>query len=185
MSYAPGVADDRSFDADDLVGPEHGGGHAERLNIRELGEMLRERRGGLSIRAAAKDAGVSFSTFSRVESGSHPDLATFSRLCGWRGVSPTRFFASVPQRELSPLDEAISHLRTDPRLSAEASKAISSMMRDMYGALASQVAPPSAVACHLRAEQVLRPGVPERLSSILSDMNAELQRRYETGELKL
>ena len=156
----------------------------ERLAIEELGRMLKERRGALSIRKAAADAGVSFSTWSRVEAGSQPDLATFTRLCTWLGVSPGRFFNPISERTASPLDEAISHLRADPRLPPEASEKISVMLQGMYEALARDVAPRRPpVACHLRAGSVLRPGVPERLGTILTDMNDELVRKIEIGEL--
>ncbi|WP_433358738.1 helix-turn-helix domain-containing protein [Streptosporangium sp. CA-115845] len=156
----------------------------ERLAIGELGRLLKERRGNLSIRKAAADAGVSFSTWSRVEAGSQPDLATFTRLCTWLGVSPARFFNSVSERESSPLDQAISHLRTDPRLTDEASAKISSVLRDMYDALAREAGPARPpVACHLRATSVMRPGVPQRLATILSDMHDELVRQIEIGEL--
>ncbi|WP_344242544.1 helix-turn-helix transcriptional regulator [Actinocorallia libanotica] len=156
----------------------------ERLAIGELGRMLKERRGSLSIRKAAADAGVSFSTWSRVEAGSQPDLATFTRLCTWLGVSPARFFNPVSERETSPLDQAISHLRTDPRLTAENSAKISSVLRDMYEALARDVVPARPpVACHLRATSVMRPGVPQRLAGILNDMHDELVRQIEIGEL--
>jgi transcriptional regulator with XRE-family HTH domain len=157
---------------------------AERLAIDELGRMLKERRGALSIRKAAADAGVSFSTWSRVESGSQPDLATFTRLCTWLGVSPSRFFNPISERTTSPLDQAISHLRTDPRLTPDASEKISTMLRGMYEALAQDVTPRRPpVACHLRASSVLRPGVPERLATVLNDMHDELVRKIEIGEL--
>src|SRR4051794_19293310 len=100
----------------------------ERLAVGELGRLLKERRGDLSIRKAAADAGVSFSTWSRVEAGSQPDLATFTRLCTWLGVSPARFFNPIIERETSPLDQAISHLRTDPRLDDIAAERISSVL---------------------------------------------------------
>lgn len=156
----------------------------ERLDIGELGRLLKERRGKVSIRKAAADAGVSFSTWSRVEAGSQPDLATFTRLCTWLGVSPARFFNPVMERESSPLDQAISHLRTDPRLDDTAAAKISSVLRDMYEALALDVTPAQApIACHLRATSVMRPGVPERLAAILSDMHDELVRQIEMGDL--
>lgn len=156
----------------------------ERLDVSELGRLLKERRGKLSMRKAADEAGVSFSTWSRVEAGSQPDLATFTRLCAWLGVSPARFFNPVMERETSPLDQAISHLRTDPRLSDDAATKISSVLRDLYEALARDVTPARApVACHLRATSVMRPGVPHRLAGILSDMHDELVRQIEIGDL--
>src|SRR5215207_3039968 len=97
--------------------PDH---QTERLDLVELGQMLRDRRGALSIRQAAADAGVSFSTFSRVEAGAHPDLATFTRLCSWLRVPAARFFNPVAERQTSPLDEVVTHFRSDPRLTPEA-----------------------------------------------------------------
>jgi transcriptional regulator with XRE-family HTH domain len=156
----------------------------ERLAIGELGRLLKERRGKLSIRKAAADAQVSFSTWSRVEAGSQPDLATFTRLCIWLGVSPARFFNPVSEREYTPLEQAIGHLHADPRLTDAAAAKISSMMRDMYEALADEAAPARPpVACHLRAGSVMRPGVPQRLAAILTDMHDELARKIEIGEL--
>ncbi|WP_285748628.1 helix-turn-helix domain-containing protein [Lentzea sp. NBRC 105346] len=156
----------------------------ERLDLTQLAELLRDRRGNLSIRQAAQEAGVSFSTLSRVEAGAHPDLATFTRLCAWLGVSPSRFFTPVVEREITPLDEAITHLRADPRLTADAAAKISSVLKDLYGALARDIAPPkSIVACHLRADPVMRPGVAPRLASLLQDMHEALERKVEAGEL--
>ena len=159
-------------------------GEVERLDIAELGRLLRERRGTLSLRQAAAEAGVSYSTLSRVEAGAQPDLASFTLLCAWLGVAPSRFFTPVIEREASPLDEAITHLRTDPRLSADAAERISSVLREMYRALARESAPPRpVVACHLRAAGALRPGVPQRLSALLTDMHDQLVRLTEAGEL--
>lgn len=146
--------------------------------------MLRQRRGALSIRQAAADAGVSFSTLSRVEAGAHPDLATFVRLCAWLRISPAKFFNPVTERERTPLEEAVTHLRADPKLSTEAWSKITSVLTDLYAALAKETPVPKAVvACHLRAASVLRPGVPQRLAAVLSDMRQELIRQVEAGEL--
>ena len=136
------------------------------------------------MRAAAADAGVSLSTYSRVEAGHHPDLATFTRLCSWLGVAPSRFFLPIAERAASPLEEAVSHLQADPALTAEAAKKITSVMRDLYDALAHKGAPTRPLAaCHLRAQSVLRPGVPERLGAVLIDIAAELERRVARGTL--
>jgi transcriptional regulator with XRE-family HTH domain len=169
---------------DDLTATnEPTSGELERLDIGRLGDMLRDRRGSLSIRQAAQEAGVSFSTFSRVEGGAHPDLATFTRLCGWLGVSPGRFFTPVIEREVSPLEEAITHLRADPRLSADAAGKISSVLKDLYNALSHDLEPAPVVACHLRATSVMRPGVPARLAAALKDMHNELERQVDAGLL--
>lgn len=158
-------------------------GDVERFNTAELGALLRERRGTLSLRQAAAEADVSFSTFSRVESGSQPDLVSFTKLCAWLGLPPSHFFAPVAVREVDTVESLVSHLRTDPRLSTENANKISNMLRDMYNALAQQMPAGPVVACHLRAASVLRPGVPDRLSSMLRDIETALTKRVESGAL--
>jgi transcriptional regulator with XRE-family HTH domain len=158
-------------------------GREDRLDVTQLGQLLRDRRGELSIRRAAAEAGVSFSTFSRVENGAHPDLATFTRLCSWLGLPPARFFGGIAERGLTPLEEAIAHLRADPRLTADTAKRINSVLTDLYAALARKpAASESTVACHLRAKAVMRPGVAPRLAALLRDFQAELDRRTTAGE---
>lgn len=155
----------------------------ERLDMSSLGSMLRARRGQLSLRQAAADAGVSFSTFTRVEAGAHPDLTSFVTLCAWLGVAPSQFFAPVVQRERGPLEEAITHLRGDPRLEPEAAKQITRVLRDMYAVLAKTEVAQPVIACHLRAASVLRPGVPERLNALLTEMRDKLAERITAGQL--
>lgn len=154
-------------------------GQPPELAVAELGRLLRERRirDELSIRQAAASARVSFSTLSRVEAGAQPDLASFTSLCAWLGVSPAEFFAPVTRRSQTPLDEAIEHLITDPALSPDAAEQIASVMRSMYQALADRARTQSLepMAVHLRAASVMRPGVPERLASLIRDMRAALE----------
>ena len=157
-----------------------------RLDTAALGSLLRERReqNNLSLRQAAADAGVSFSTFSRVEDGSQPDLATFTRLCAWLGISPTAFFEQVAQRHQTGIELAITHLAADPRLSPRAAKQITATLRQMYEALAVEIAQPErTLALHLRATSTMRPGVPERLGSLLHDMQDQLAALVARGEL--
>ncbi len=155
----------------------------ERLDIAQLGALLRERRGKLSLRKAAEDAGVSFSTFTRIEAGAQPDLTSFTLLCAWLGVSPGEFFTPVTVREVTPIDEAIAHLASDPRLEPEAARKIADFLRSMYDGLAKAPTQRQVVACHLRAASVLRPGVPHRLNSLLVEMHEKLAARVAAGEL--
>lgn len=156
----------------------------ERLNVAQLGPLVRQHRGKQSLRQAAADAGVSFSTLSRVEAGAQPDLASFTAICAWIGIPPSRFFTPVTQRRETPLEEAISHLKADPRLKPDAASSIASVIRQMYDALAEEAQPPKAlIACHLRAAPTMRPGVPDRLGQLLVDMHAGLQRLAEAGDL--
>lgn len=165
------------------IPPDTDSGPMESLNVVQLGAMLREHRGSLSLRKAAADADVSFSTFSRVEAGSQPDLTSFMLLCAWLGVPPSKFFAPITPREVNPIDEAISHLTSDPRLEPAAASKIAEMLRTMYDALAVNIAGPPVVACHLRAANVLRPGVPQRLNKILGSMHESLERQVAAGEI--
>ena len=86
-------------------------------------------------------------------------------------------------REMAPIDEAIAHLASDPRLEPDAASKIADMLRSMYDALAKAPAQRQVVACHLRAASMLRPGVPERLNSLLGDMHDKLAARVAAGEL--
>jgi transcriptional regulator with XRE-family HTH domain len=168
---------------DSVTGASDTSASVEGVDLARLGEMLRERRGKLSLRQAAAEAGVSFSTFTRVEGGAQPDLTSFTLLCAWLGVSPGQFFTPVPERRVAPIDEAIAHLAADPRLAADAASKIADVLRGMYDVLASTPAHRQVVACHLRAAPVLRPGVPHRLNSLLGEMHDKLAARVAGGEL--
>ncbi|MGH3244744.1 MAG: helix-turn-helix domain-containing protein [Trebonia sp.] len=151
---------------------------AERLDVSQLGQVVRAHRGERSMRQAAAEAGVSLSTMSRVESGALPDLASFTALCAWAGVSPARFFTPIAERQYTHVEVAIAHLSADPRLSPEHAGSIAAVVRQMYEALAAKsesVAP--LAACHLRAAATLRPGVPDRLGGMVVDMRQALERR--------
>lgn len=155
----------------------------ERLDLAQFGAMLRERRGKLSLRQAAAEAGVSFSTFTRVEAGAQPDLTSFTLLCAWLGVPPGEFFTAVTERQVAPIDEAIAHLSSDPRLEPDAANKIADVLRNMYDVLAKAPSQRQVVACHLRAAAVLRPGVPHRLNTLLGEMHNKLAAQVAAGDL--
>ena len=167
----------------DAPGRGHDEGAEARLDLSQFGPLLRQHRAGLSIRQAAADAGVSFSTFSRVEAGSQPDLTSFALLCSWLGISPNQFFAPSPERERDPLEVAISHLVSDPRLDGDKAKSIEGMLRTMYDALATAAPTKSLLAVHLRAATTMRVGVPAKLDGMLRDMRSELEARIASGQL--
>ncbi len=48
-----------------------------------------------SLRVAAKDAKVSFSTLSRIENGKIPDLETFGIVCEWLGENHSKYFNKI------------------------------------------------------------------------------------------
>jgi transcriptional regulator with XRE-family HTH domain len=151
--------------------------------VEELGRLVREYRGRQSIRQAAADAGVSFSTLSRVEAGAQPDLATFLQLCAWLEVPPERFFRNGVRRPTDTLDAVSEHLFADPKLSPDAAERIAHVVRDLYAALAQEGHDPEPLTLHLRATNIMRPGVPERLGSLLHDMRSALEQRLADGSL--
>jgi transcriptional regulator with XRE-family HTH domain len=151
------------------------------IAVEELGQLIKTHRGNQSIRQAAEDAGISFSTLSRVEAGAQPDLATFLRLCAWLGVPPERFFRGGAHRPTSTVDQVTSHLFADPRLAPEAAERIAAVVRDLYAALARAPEGPPPLAMHLRAAPVMRPGVPDRLAELLHDLRDALEQQVGEG----
>jgi len=132
----------------------------EVMDVAALGTLVRQRRTGArqSLRQAAADAGVS--------------------------VAPSSFFRTVSERRKNGLEEAVMHLAADPRLTPEAADRITSTLREMYNVLAASTATPAgALAVHLRAATTMRPGVPDRLASILHDMNKALIDLVDRGAL--
>jgi len=140
------------------------------LDLDRFASLLKKRRGALSLRQAAAEAEVSFSTFTRVESGSQPDIVSFTKLCAWLGVHPSEFFSPVATKKHTGIEKAMSHLRQDPNLTVDALLALEAVLTQLYNSLAKPFESSQAVSCHLRAATVLRPGVPTRLSSLLVDM---------------
>lgn len=116
----------------------------ETYDMRELGVLLRARRGTRSLRAIAQEiGGVSASTLSRIEQGKVPDLDTFRRLCGWLGISTDRFMTGPKRGEdvrsqlgskPSNADVVVAHLRADRTLSPETVEALVTMIRLAYEA---------------------------------------------------
>jgi transcriptional regulator with XRE-family HTH domain len=138
----------------------------------------------MSLRQTAADIGVSFSTLSRVEGGAQPDLTSFTKICAWLGVAPSQFFTPVALRQQNPVEEFVHHLHQDPRLSDKSAAMIADMLSEMYDRLATNTAPAGPLlACHLRAASTLRPGVPERLASLLGDMHTALEEKVQAGSL--
>lgn len=114
------------------------------INIRELGALLRAKRGTIGLRAVAqeitqKHGPVSSSTLSRVEQGNVPDLDTFVRLCRWLEVPTERLMFAA--KETKPSDrhqntaEVIkAHLRADRTLDPNTAEALSKMIQLVYDA---------------------------------------------------
>jgi len=61
------------------------------MNIKELAPLVLKRRGGMGVRAAAAEIGISPTTLTRIEKGHVPDIATLEKLSEWLGEEPSRF----------------------------------------------------------------------------------------------
>jgi transcriptional regulator with XRE-family HTH domain len=126
----------------------------------------------LGLRAAAKEAGVSFNTLARVEKGHVPDIETFSRLARWIGRAPADFFDQGSITADSTPDLIEAHLRGDSALSPEAAGRIAGIVREFY----QQLARPAevATACHLRAASTFAPEASVLLAELLREMHDAL-----------
>ena len=145
------------------------------LDTANLGPMLKQRRGSLSLRQAAAEAGISFSTFARVEGGSQPDLVTFTKLCSWLGVNPSDFFTPGPIRKMSNVEQIVTQLRNDPYLPAGAGDHIANMLRDMYSVMAKPQGNQDRVAVQMQSHSMFRPGVSKKLGTLLADLEIAVQ----------
>ncbi|MBK7950682.1 MAG: helix-turn-helix transcriptional regulator [Deltaproteobacteria bacterium] len=150
------------------------GEDAERLQISDLAGELKRRRDtkALGLRAAAKEAGISFNTFARVEKGHVPDIETFIRLANWVGRSAADFLGEGSVTADSTPDAVEAHLRGDPALSDEAASRIAGIVREFYTQLAKP--PEVATAFHLRAASTFNPKASELFADLLQQMHDAL-----------
>ena len=106
----------------------------------QIGALLRERRGALGVRQAAREIGVSAATLSRIENGKQPDLDTFAKLCRWLEVSPSAFLDVEGTGAVGPSPEsrtvATAHLRANRQISPELSQALGEMIMRAQSMLA-------------------------------------------------
>lgn len=141
----------------------------------ELGPLIVQRRSelGLSVRQASAQSKVPAATFSRIEQGRTPDLATFGKLVEWLGLPPERFFRTTERTDSTP-DIIGEHLRLDPSLSSEDAGQIADLVRTMYERLRGQE---QRLAVHLRAAKTFDPQAMRLLADLLGDMQSALDDR--------
>jgi transcriptional regulator with XRE-family HTH domain len=96
------------------------------LNIDGLGERIQQRRLGKGIREAAKEAGVSPATLSRVENGKIPDLETFAKICKWLSDDPAIYLGLKPVTANAP--RAQVHFKKGSAIEQDSAKALSEMI---------------------------------------------------------
>jgi transcriptional regulator with XRE-family HTH domain len=61
------------------------------MKIEDLGPLVLKRRGGMGVRAAATEIGISPTTLTRIEKGNIPDVGTLKKVCDWLGENATQF----------------------------------------------------------------------------------------------
>jgi transcriptional regulator with XRE-family HTH domain len=145
----------------------------EPVDISVLMTRVRQHREelGLSLRAAAADCDVPFSTLARVEKGHLPDLANFRRIVSWLGLAPEQFFQPPRVRTENTPEIIAHHLLRDPNLSDVAASQIAALVRELYHSLAR---PQRAVQVRLRAAPTFRPEASRLLGDLLGDMQDKL-----------
>ena len=113
------------------------------VNIRELGALIKAKRGSRGLREVAIEIGkVSASTLSRVEQGKIPDLDTFMLLCKWLQVSPNQFMKDnakigAAESDTSTSELITAHLRADRTLDPKTADALAKMIQLAYSAAAA------------------------------------------------
>lgn len=109
---------------------------AKRL-LSSLGAMARARRGGKTLREAAKEIGIGAATLMRIENGRIPDVTTFGNICKWLEVNPGSFLgfgrsnsgfgAEDSNDTLQPI-QISAHFRADQTPKPETIEALSTMI---------------------------------------------------------
>ncbi|MGJ7536987.1 MULTISPECIES: helix-turn-helix domain-containing protein [unclassified Variovorax] len=101
--------------------------------IDALGRRIQEHRAGKGIREAAKEAGVSPATLSRVENGKVPDLETFGKICQWLGDDPAIYLGMAPKTP--NVTRAQVHFKKGAAIKKDSAMALSEMIMLAHRAL--------------------------------------------------
>jgi transcriptional regulator with XRE-family HTH domain len=117
-----------------------GGLHVPTVDAAELARRVRAKREAekLSMRAAAKELGMSAATLSRVESGEHlPERDHLLRLAAWAGVpldaEHRRHRNQAVHGDDASTVEAVSlHFRADPNLDPDDAEFLVQLTRTAY-----------------------------------------------------
>lgn len=98
----------------------------EQVKINDLAEKVLQRRQGRGVREAAKEAGISPATLSRIENGKVPDLETFGKVCAWLGADPAVFLGLAPTGTTTP--KAQVHFKKETAIRQDSATALSEMI---------------------------------------------------------
>lgn len=96
------------------------------INMEQLAQRIKERRGATGVRAAAAEVGISPATLSRVENGKVPDLDTFSKICQWLDDDPSIYLGLQPRSAAMPT--ALVHFKKETAIRPESARALGEMI---------------------------------------------------------
>ena len=112
------------------------------IDAAEFASRLREKRlaKGLSLRQAAQEAGVSATTFSRVERGDHlPDRENLLQLANWVGLTLEQVASTPADHNVvthgpgeSTVEAVALHLRADKDLDPKDAQILMDVFRVAY-----------------------------------------------------
>lgn len=88
---------------------------------------------GVTWKKVSEATGVSATTLTRMAQGRNPDAASQAALAAWASLNPADFVERPGKRTArEPLAAALTLLRADPRLGAEAAAALEAIVRTAY-----------------------------------------------------
>ena len=102
-----------------------------KVTLRNLGTIIRERRGNRGLREVAREIPTSPATLSRIEAGKMPDLTTFGKLCQWLEIDPAHLLGitssgSEPSEKQSIT--AAAHLRAEKEIDRDTARALANVI---------------------------------------------------------
>ncbi len=61
------------------------------MKLDDLERLVKQKRGNMGIRAAAREIEISPTTLIKIERGHIPDMKTLDKVCDWIGENPEQF----------------------------------------------------------------------------------------------
>lgn len=99
------------------------------IAIEELARLVAKKRGSRGVRTVAVEAKISPATFSRIENGHMPDLATFAKVCQWLERDPNDFLGvKTGDGPKHALEAAQVHLRKKKTASKDTAEALGALI---------------------------------------------------------
>lgn len=112
------------------------------VNMELVSEMLKNKRGSLSLRKAADEIGISAPTLQRIEAKQVPTASNLVRIAEWLGVSVDDLRQTAKEnRTRNTVEQIEVYLRADPDLDKEAATTIANVVKQVYDGLRKKKKP--------------------------------------------